>query len=171
MSIGLLFHSDEVVANFLFKKHVAPPMKYDQAVGIMVDGQLSGGILFQGWNGCNVELSYYGAGTMTPGIIKCLARILVSTFNVSRVTVHVNQRNRSFLKSLQRLGFGIEGTQRRFYGRTDTRRNTAVRLVMFRERLEELCQFSQQADKSCSQDQPQAQTSMASMLQTSNSIN
>ena len=145
MSIGLLLHHDAFVAQYLFKNHVSPPMGYDQAVGIMVDGQLAGGILFQGWNGSNVELSYYGTGTMTPGIIKCLARILISTFNVSRVTVHVNQRNRSFLRSLQRLGFGVEGTQRRFYGRTDIRRNTAVRLVMFRERLEKLCQFQQQA--------------------------
>jgi RimJ/RimL family protein N-acetyltransferase len=92
-----------------------------------------------------VEVSYYGKGTMTPGIIKCIARILISTFKVARVTVTVSRKNRRFMKALRKLGFGIEGVQRRFYGPIDSVRNTGVRLVMFRERLEELAQFEQQA--------------------------
>ena len=141
MSNGLLFHNDELVAQYLFAKYHLIPMKYDQAVGILVEGDLSGAVLFHGWNGFNVELSYYGEWTMTPGIIRCLARILVSTFKVSRVTVTVSQRNRKFIRSLQKLGFALEGVQRRFYGSQDTRRTTGVRLVMFRERLEQLCQW------------------------------
>lgn len=145
MSVGLLFDSDKQVAEYLFQSLGTYAIKYDQAVGLLVDGKLSGGVLFHGWNGFNVELSYYGAKTMTPGIIKCLARILVSTFNVSRVTVTVRQRNKRFIRALQKLGFVLEGVQRRFYGNDDTRRNTGVRLVMFRERLEQLCQFEQRA--------------------------
>jgi RimJ/RimL family protein N-acetyltransferase len=141
MSMGLLFNNDEVVMNYILRKYSLIPIKYEQAVGILVEGDLSGGVLFHNWNGFNVELSYYGEWTMTPGIIKCLARILVSTFKVSRVTVTVTQRNRKFIRSLQKLGFALEGVQRRFYGSQDTRRNTGVRLVMFRERLERLCQW------------------------------
>ena len=142
MSIGLLFNSDEVVAAYLFKNHVSPRMKYDQAIGIMTDGKLTGGVLFQCWNGFNVEGSYYGTGTLTPGIVKCLARILVSTFKVSRVTVTVSQRNRRLMKALQKFGFVLEGHQRCFYGHTDSRRNTGVRFVMFRSRVDKLCHWA-----------------------------
>lgn len=145
MSVGLLLHSDEVVADYLFKNHVSPCMQYDRAVGLLVDGKLSGGILFQCWNGFNVELSYYGRGTLTAGIIKCLARILISTFNVSRVTLTVSRRSRRLMKALRKLGFALEGTQCRFYGHNDTVRNTGVRFVMFRERLDQLAQFEQRA--------------------------
>jgi RimJ/RimL family protein N-acetyltransferase len=145
MKTGLLLHCDGQVAEYLFTKHVTPRMKYDQAIGIMTDDQLTGGVLFQCWNGFNVELSYYGTGTLTPGIIKCLARILVSTFNVSRVTVTVSQRSRRLMRALQKLGFVLEGHQRCFYGHKDIRRNTGVRFVMFRERVEQLCQFEQRA--------------------------
>jgi len=145
MSVGLLLHSDELVAEYLFRNHVSLRMKYDQAVGILHDGKLSGGVLFQCWNGFNVELSYYGRGTLTAGIVKCLARILVSTFNVSRVTLTVNRRNARLMKALRRFGFALEGTQRCFYGHSDTRRNTGVRFVMFRERLDQLAQLEQRA--------------------------
>jgi hypothetical protein len=145
MGVGLLLHSDEQVAEYLFLNHVQPRMKYDQAIGVMVDGKLSGGVLFQCWNGFNVELSYYGKKTLTPGIIKCLARILVSTFNVARVTVTVSRRAKRLMRALRKLGFVLEGTQRCFYGHNDSVRNTGVRFVMFRERLDQLCQFEQQA--------------------------
>ena len=142
MTVGLLIHDDEVVAEYLFKHHVSPCMQYDQALGIMIDGQLSGGILLQSYNGFNVELSYYGSGTLTPGVIKCLARILVSTFNVSRVTVTVSRRSRRLMRSLRRLGFSLEGVQRCFYGHKDSTRNTGVRFVMFRPRVDKLCHWA-----------------------------
>lgn len=142
MTVGLLLHHDEAVAEYLFKNHVTPRMKYDGAIGIMIYGQLSGGILLQCYNGFNVEVSYYGHGTLTPGVIKCLARILASTFNVSRVTVTVSRRNRRLMRSLRRMGFSIEGVQRCFYGHKDTVRNTGVRFVMFRERVNKLCHWA-----------------------------
>ena len=149
MSVGLLLDNDQHVAEYLFKKHVFHPMKYDAAYGIMVDGVLSGGILLQAWNGFNVELSYYGRGTMTHGIIRSLARILISSYNPSRLTVTVNRKNRSLMRGVRRLGFVLEGTQRRFYGDKDINRNTGVRFVMFRERIAELAQISPQDQDQC----------------------
>lgn len=155
MSAGLIFDADEVVVEYICKKYSLTPIKYDQAVGIVEDGMLCGGILFHGWNGYNVELDYYGDRTVTLGIVRCLARISVSTFKVSRVTLLVGQRNRQLIRALQKLGFFLEGVQRRYYGDTDTRRNTGVRLVMFRERLEELCKFEQQVSSHAPQQQLQ----------------
>jgi hypothetical protein len=138
MSVGLLLGHDQAVAEYLFQHHVKPRMQYDAAIGILNEGSLVGGILLQSWNGFNVELSYYGRGTVTYGIIRCLARILVSRFAPSRVTVTVNRKNKRLMRGLRKLGFALEGAQRRFYGDRDINRNTGVRFVMFRERIEQL---------------------------------
>lgn len=145
MTVGLLLHNDDMVAEYLFNHHVTPRMGYDAAIGILTDGVLSGGILLQSWNGFNVEFSYYGQGSLTPGIIRCLARILLSVLKPSRVTVTVNRKNRAVMRGLRKLGFAVEGTQRRFYGDQDINRNTGVRFVMFRERIEQLAQFERRA--------------------------
>lgn len=141
MSIGLLLHNDAVVAEYLFKSHVRPRMQYDAAIGILDNGTLVGGILLQSWNGFNVEVSYYGHGTVTYGIIRCLARILITGFNPSRITLTVNRKNKRVMRGLRKLGFAVEGTQRRFYGDQDINRNTGVRFVMFREQIEYLARF------------------------------
>ena len=145
MKIGLLLHNDRFVAEYLFQNHVSPRMQYDAAIGILTDGVLTGGVLLQSWNGFNVELSYYGHGSLTPGIIRCLARILISGLNPSRVTVTVSRKSRVVMRGLRKLGFAVEGTQRRFYGSQDINRNTGVRFVMFRERVEQLAQLERRA--------------------------
>jgi RimJ/RimL family protein N-acetyltransferase len=145
MKVGLLLHNDAQVAEYLFHHHVSPTMKYDAAIGILTDGVLSGGILLQSWNGFNVELSYYGHGTLTPGIIRCLARVLLTVFNLSRVTVTTRRKNRAVMRGLRKLGFVVEGTQRCFYGTQDVNRNTGVRFVMFRKRIEQLAQLERRA--------------------------
>jgi hypothetical protein len=158
MNIGLLLNNDAMVAEYLFKYHVTPRMNYDAAIGILTDGILAGGVLLQSWNGFNVELSYYGRGTLTHGVIRCLARIVVSGLNPSRVTVTVNRKNRMLMRGVRKLGFVLEGTQRRFYGDQDINRNIGVRFVMFRERLEALAQLGQQKDGQCRSAQYQANT-------------
>jgi hypothetical protein len=145
MRVGLLLHNDAQVAEYLFRCHVRPTMKYDAAIGILTDGELAGGILLQSWNGFNVELSYYGPRTLTPGIIRCLARVLLTVFNLSRVTVTVSRKRRGVMRGLRKLGFVVEGTQRCFYGIQDTNRNTGVRFVMFRKRVEQLAQLERRA--------------------------
>ena len=149
MSAGLLLYNDLLVAEYLFQEHVKPRMHFDNAIGIVEEGTLIGGILLQSWNGFNVELSYYGRGTMTHGIIRSLARILISSYNPSRLTVTVNRKNRCLMRGVRRLGFVLEGTQRRFYGDKDINRNTGVRFVMFRERIAELAQISPQDQDQC----------------------
>ncbi len=145
MSTGLLFDCDDRVAEFLFSRYFYQPMKFDKAIGIITNGDLIGGILFQGYNGHNVELSYYGKNTLTPGIVRCIARYVINTFNVSRVTVNTSKRNKQLIKSLVKLGFAVEGRQNRFYGQRDCNRNVAIRFVMFREQVETLARFEEKA--------------------------
>jgi hypothetical protein len=157
MSTGLLLNNDALVAEYLFQQHIVR-MRYDAAIGILKNGVLVGGVLLQHWNGFNVELSYYGRGTLSLGLTRTLARIILLSFNPSRVTVTVNRKNRMLLRGLRKLGCVLEGTQRRFYGDQDINRNIGVRFVMFRERLEALAQLGQQKDGQCRSAQYQANT-------------
>lgn len=141
MSTGLLYDFDEQAADFLFKTYGWTPFKYDRAVGLIVDSQLQGAVIFNCYNGHNVELSYCGKGTMTVGVIRSIARFILLTFHPSRLTVLTSKKNRRYLRSFQRLGFRLEGTQRCYYGRRDCNRNTAVRFVMFRDRIEQIAKM------------------------------
>lgn len=151
MSLGLLLHADEQVAGRLFAAYNWPVLKYERCLGLVdPEGGLHGVLLFHNYNGSNVELSYYGAKTLTVGILRTLARFIVVTFDPSRLTVVVSKRQRPLLQSLQKLGFKLEGAQRCYYGKHDTLRNTGVRLVMFRERLDELAYpAAMKAGKAC----------------------
>jgi RimJ/RimL family protein N-acetyltransferase len=141
MSSGLLFECDEDVIRglyHLYGSHFKGPMKYDKAIGVLSNGALAGAIVLHNWNGWNLELSYYGKRTLTAGIVRCLARFAICTFDLSRVTVVTSKRNRRLMRSLQRIGWRIEGIQRCYYGVNDTVRNTGVRFVMFREQIEKI---------------------------------
>jgi RimJ/RimL family protein N-acetyltransferase len=114
------------------------PTPFNSAIGIVdPDGRLAGAALFQSFNGFNLEISYYGRKTFTAGILRALARA-AANFNPSRLTATTSKKNRRFIRGLQKIGFRLEGAQRRYYGMRDCPRNTGVRLVMFREQLDQI---------------------------------
>lgn len=153
MSTGLLFDCDQQVADFVFSLSQRKFTNFDRCLGLVTSsGGICGGVFFHNWNGFNVELSYYGESTLTPGIIRTLARYIICTFDPSRVTVVTPKRNKQLLRSLQKLGFVLEGAQRCYYGQRDCMRNTGVRLVLFRDLLTRLAKFEQpniKANGSC----------------------
>jgi RimJ/RimL family protein N-acetyltransferase len=143
------------VADWAFRTHNLVPTKYDAAIGIAEpDGRLVGAILFQNFNGNNLELSYYGRRTLTPGIVKTVAQAAVA-YNPSRLTAVTGKKNRRLLRFLQRLGFKLEGAQRRYYGMRDCPRSTGVRLVMFREQLDRIAGNQNQGSQRTLQDKLQ----------------
>lgn len=136
---GLLVGEDKLIAGWAFKNFNIAPYPVDRAVGIVdQDGKLLGAALFHFCTGYNVELSYYGPRTLTVGIVHILATITAEMFNASRCTVVTSKRNRRLMKSLVKLGFRLEGTQRCYFGHKDNARNTGVRFVMFRDRINQL---------------------------------
>ncbi len=140
---GVLFGHDEMVARWAFATHKIRPMQVCMAVGLMNPvGQPVGAVLFQNYNGNNVDLSYYGVNTLTLGIARTMAKIVLHQFNASRVTILTSKKNKSIIKFLPRLGCRFEGTARCFYGPEDNVRNTAMRFVLFREQVELLAQES-----------------------------
>lgn len=138
MSAGLLFSCDEAIGQWLLKTKNKPFLKFDRCIGIVNNNELIGAVLFHGWNGADVELSYYGHYTLTLGILRSIAVFSLEEFDVARVTCITSKRNRHLMKSLQKLGFKVEGVQRCHYGKHDCNRNTGVRFVMFREGIERL---------------------------------
>lgn len=142
MPAGLLFGSDEAVVAELATNWAYDAKKYENAIAIIgADGKFAGAVLFHNWNGYNVELSYFGKGTMSAGIVRCLARFILVTFSPSRLTVVTSKRNKRLLRSFQRLGFKLEGLQHCYYGHKDCTRNTGVRFMMPRLRIEELARL------------------------------
>lgn len=136
MSHGLLIGGDKQIAEWAFSTFSRFPMPVDRAYGVVSkEGALKGAILFQNFNGNNVELSYYGENTLSAGIVRSIARAIIAEFNAARLTVVTSKRNKRLMRALKRLGFKEEGTQRRFYGHRDCVKNTGVRFVIFHEEI------------------------------------
>ena len=150
MSIGLLVGSDELVAAHFLQPRGQEFFKYDRALGIVKDGELVGSVLFHGWNGANLELSYYGKGTVTAGLFRWIACFIMQEFNPARLTVVTSKRNRRLIRSLQRLGFKIEGVQRCYYGEPDCNRTAGLRFVAFKEKIAAVARIGDTEDtKQC----------------------
>lgn len=138
MSTGLLFDADQRVEDYLFSKYPFK-FKYDRAIGLVDNNcNIVGGVFLHSYNGHNVDISYYGKNTMTLGVIRTLAQFIIKTFDASRLTAVTNKRNKQFVRALQKIGFKMEGAQRCYYGKQDTTRNTGIRLVLFRDKLDVL---------------------------------
>lgn len=136
---GLLLGHDNAVAAWAFQAYQFKPTPIDAAIGIMEpDGTLAGAALFQRFNGHDVELSYYGSRTLTPGIVRSIAKTALD-MNVQRITVTTAKSNRKFVKSILRLGFIHECAKHRYYGhRDDLPQHCGMQMVMFRKRIEEV---------------------------------
>jgi uncharacterized protein with von Willebrand factor type A (vWA) domain len=142
---ALLFGFDQQVASALFAQKGWPRFSFDRCVGILDDDKkLIGAAMFQNWNTVNVDFSYYGNGTLTMGLARGLARYALEQFNCARATTLVSKKRKRHLKAVMKFGFSYEGTQRCYYGNVDCARNTAVRLVLFREQLEKLARINRE---------------------------
>jgi len=141
---GLLLNQDELVGKWAYTTFRLFPLPVNKSIGIVEDGKIIGACLFQAFNGTNCELSYYGVKTLSLGVVRYIAHIAATEFNVARVTVVTSQRNRRIIKALLRIGFKLEGIQRRFYGHHDNKRNVGVRLVIFRERIDQIAKITKE---------------------------
>jgi RimJ/RimL family protein N-acetyltransferase len=140
---GLLIDADQEVFEWVHSKFKIYPVPANKAIGVIDHdtGKLIGGVLYQNFNGVNVELSYYGPHSVSASIVRAIARIAVGHFDAARLTVVTSRRNKRLIRGLLKLGFVIEGIQRCFYGHEDNRRNAGVRLAVFRKRLEEVAKI------------------------------
>ena len=142
MANGLLIGDDERVAAWAFAAFQRYPTKVDRCLGIVgPDKNLIGAILLQNFNGTNIELSYYGPRTLSLGIVRAIGKIVSLEFNAARLTVVTSKKNKRLMRALQRLGFHLEGAQRRYFGHRDCSRNVGVRFVLFREEIDRIARI------------------------------
>jgi hypothetical protein len=146
---GLLFGADRVVAETCFELYgLGAGFKYDACLGIVdEDGRFKGAILLHGYQGYDIQMSYYGSWTLTPGIARTVAQFIIEKFDPARLTVIVNKRNKRLIRSCQRFGFRLEGVQRCYFGKQDCNRNTGVRLVGFRKEIDRVAYVQNPTEK------------------------
>lgn len=128
---------DKEVAAWAFEKTKTHPMMYNMTVGIVNDDDiLCGAFMFTGYNGSEMEVHYYGPGTLKRKILKEIFIFALKVFNVNRLTVRT--RKPSMARGVEKLGAVYEGKMRRVYGPSDGEEHAATQYVFYRERMEEI---------------------------------
>jgi hypothetical protein len=142
---------DAQVAHWAFSISNTRPMLYNMACAIVDDkGLIQGAFMFTGYNGSEIEVHYYGPGTLKRRILKEIFIFALKLFNVNRLTVRT--RKASMARGVEKLGAVYEGEMRRVYGPSDGDEHKAVQYAFMRERMEEIAGLRK---KACA-DQPLA---------------
>ena len=142
MANGLLLGDDARVAAWAFDVFQRYPTVVNRALGVLDHNKnLVGAILLQNFNGTNIELSYYGPRTLSAGIARSIAKIVALEFNAARCTVVTSKKNKRLMRVLQRFGFCLEGSQRCYFGHRDCSRNTGIRFVLFRDKIDKMARI------------------------------
>ncbi len=128
---------DERVGAWMFEQSGCRPMQFNMAIGL-ADGQgaLVGGVMFTGFNGSDVEVHFYGPGTLKRRIVRLIFGLAIKAFDVNRVTVRTRKEHMS--RGVLKLGAIFEGTVRRLYGPTDEPKHAGLQYAFFRETIEKL---------------------------------
>lgn len=79
------------------------------------DGELVGAAILHNRTKYNVELTYYGPGTMTMGILREIARSALEA-GMLRITVQCHASRKRMARNLSRIGLKFEGRRRDYYG-------------------------------------------------------
>lgn len=119
VSMLLVGGQDQVVADWAGQAFGKPFLQPLSAFGITeADGLLKGAVIFNDFQGknANIEMTYFGPGTISRGIIRALAAYAFIQNNVSRVTCKTRRDNVIARKILPRLGFKFEGVLKRYWG-------------------------------------------------------
>lgn len=133
----LIFGHDAEIAAWAFRTFQRIPTPCVMAIGIIDPaGAVKGAVLFQEWNGCNIELSWFGPNTVTRGILRQVMTVVLDKFNVQRVTVRTMRRNKALVRSLPKLGWKYEGMMPGFYG--PARGDAAVVFGLYRDGIARL---------------------------------
>lgn len=127
----LVFGHDKTIAEWAAHNlgiEISPPFV---AIGV-ADGQgLRGGIVYNHYNRFDIEMSIYGPGCMTRGVIRSALAYPFDQLGVLRVSAQTRRDNKAMREILPRLGFKFEGVRERHYG--PNRRDDAFLFGLMRE--------------------------------------
>jgi hypothetical protein len=135
--IRLVEDKDGTVARWIFDYVKSIAIRYDLSLGVIdSQGTLKGGIMFSGYNGSDVEVHFFGPGTLKRHVLVMIFKIALLHFKANRMTVRT--RKPSMARGVQKLGAVYEGKHLRTYGPTDGDEHAAHQFVFFRERMAEI---------------------------------
>lgn len=84
------------------------------AIGFLVDGELRAGVVFNGWNGSNLDVTIAGKGMVTRRTIRALYSYAWG-LGARRITARLRVTNKPMLAIVERLGFVYEGLAPDYY--------------------------------------------------------
>lgn len=128
----LVFGRDELVAQWVaenLKLPMIPP--YVAIGGTRDDKSLCIGVVFNQYNGSNIDISLYGPGGLTRGNIRAIYSYAFVQLKVNRVTAITRRSNKNMQRLLPRFGFKFEGTSARYFG--SEKSDDAIRFVLFQD--------------------------------------
>lgn len=89
------------------------------ALGVTArDGRLIGGMVFNDYNGSNIEVTAYGPGAIDRESIRAMFAYAFVQLGCLRLTARTRRSNHSMRELLTRLGFKHEGIQQGYWGRS-----------------------------------------------------
>ncbi len=89
------------------------------ALGVLDgEGRVIGGILFNDYNGQNIEVTAYGPGAMTRESVGTMFKYAFVQLGCWRLTARTRRGNLTMRDLLRRLGFKHEGIQQGYWGRS-----------------------------------------------------
>jgi RimJ/RimL family protein N-acetyltransferase len=111
--------NDELVNGWTLDRFGVRNFNSDMALAIFDQKQIVGSVFFHAFNGFDIEISYFGPGTMTRGLWKQICAVALDHFGVSRITARTPVTNKQMKRGILKLGFVYEGIRRNAYGKTD----------------------------------------------------
>jgi RimJ/RimL family protein N-acetyltransferase len=93
-------------------KTITPPY---EAMGVEINGQIAGGVVFNSFTGEDVEVTVAGEpAAWTPALVRRLSRYAFDELGVLRVSM--TTQNPAVVDFAQRLGAKLEGVKRNHFG-------------------------------------------------------
>lgn len=87
------------------------------AFGIVDDeGVLCGSIVFNGYNGSNIEASVFGTACAQRRFLRAVMHYVFVQLKCLRLTCRTKRSNKTVSRQLTRLGFKYEGTLKNYFG-------------------------------------------------------
>lgn len=115
----LVFGHDMAIAEWVSLHLGQPIVRPFTAIGATRDGvSLCAGVVFNGWNGSNVDLTIYGPGCLTRGNLAAVFHYVFVQLKANRATAMTRRSNKIVQRMLPRLGFVFEGVAKRWFGPT-----------------------------------------------------
>ena len=108
--------NDELINGWTLDRFGVRNFNSNMALGIIEDKQLVGSVFFHAHNGPDIELSYFGPGTLTRGLWKEICRVAIDNFGVSRITIRTPKNNKLVTRKIHKIGFVHEGVRHDGYG-------------------------------------------------------